>query len=122
MSNRWTRPDGVPSCVWDVAGVAALREEQGDLMGRSHATTQRPQGGNVLTCFMNIHRLVHPLALPGLSPGLPREVSNRWTRQYGVPPCVRDVAGLAALREEQGDLMGRSHATTQRRDVRKHEN
>jgi len=40
----------------------------------------------------------------------------------GGIPSLRDIAGLAALREEQGSLLGRSHATPQRRDVRKEEN
>jgi hypothetical protein len=40
----------------------------------------------------------------------------------GGIPSLRDVAGLAALREEQVDLMGRSHATTQRRNVREKQN
>ena len=71
---------------------------------------------------MTFRQLVRPLALPGWSPGVPRTVSNCWARPYGVPPSVRDVAGLAALREEQVDLMGRSHATTQRRNVREKQN
>jgi hypothetical protein len=35
---------------------------------------------------------------------------------------LRNVAVVAALGEEQGSLMGTSHSTTQRRDVRKEEN
>jgi hypothetical protein len=91
-------------------------------MGRSHATAQRPEGGKVSRCFLSFRRWVHPLALPGWSLGLPRRMPNRCTRPGGVPPCVRNVAGLAALREVNRNLMGRSHATTQRRDVRKEEN
>jgi hypothetical protein len=68
---------------------------------------------------MSIRQLVRPLALHGGSPGVPRRMSNCWARPDGMPPRFRNVAGFAALREVNGDLMGRSHATAQRRNVRK---
>jgi len=40
----------------------------------------------------------------------------------GGIPLLGNVAGVAALREKQGVLMGRSHATTQRRNVRRGKN
>lgn len=39
-----------------------------------------------------------------------RQLSDRWNRPGGIPPCDREVVGVAALRGEQGDPMGKPYA------------